>query len=179
MFLSRSFPYTSAKMRNLLLTALLLSPLFAQACSFAPGYDRFKPSIATFEPKLDGDYVALLPPPTVSRIQVARGTASPGSSCNDAGTLTLDLIWPKSSVYRLSEVGFYFRVLNGEEPDQIFPLHPVSGKIVGQRARFFFVWLDGRPSGQRPLSLEVEVFAVNKGLEIGASRRFRITDEIR
>ena len=166
-------------MRNLLLTALLLSPLFGQACSFAPGYDRFKPSIATFEPRLDGDFDALLPPPAVSRIQVTRGTASPGLSCDDAGTLTLDLTWPKTSVYRLSEVGFYFRVLNGKGPDRIFPLQPVSGKIDGQKTRFFFVWLDGQPSSQRPLSLDVEVFAVNKGLEIGASRRFRITDEMR
>lgn len=166
-------------MRNLLLTALLLSPLFAEACSFAPGYEQFKPSIATFTPKLDGNYDALLPPPAVSRIQVTRGKASPGSSCADAGTLTLDLTWPKTSVYRLGEVGFYFRVLNGKEPDRIFPLQPVSGKIVGQRAQFFFVWLDGHPSDQSPLSLDVEVFAVNKGLEIGASRRFRITDEMR
>lgn len=151
-------------------------PLFSYACSFGPGYERFKPAVATFQARMDGHRVALLPAPSVSAIQVRRGTAAPGSSCDDAGSLTLDVNWPRSSIYKLSEIGFYFRVVGGKEPDQIFPLEPISGTIVGQRAQFFFAWLDGHPSAQIPLNLAVEVFAVNKGLQIGASRRFRITE---
>lgn len=79
----------------------------------------------------------------------------------------------------LDEVGFYFRVLRGKQPDRIFPATPITGKIARQRMQFFFVWLDGHPARQVPLDLEVEVFAVNKGLEIGPSRRFRITDAMR
>lgn len=164
-------------MKKLLLIALFLFPIFTQACSFEPGYRKFTPSIATFDAKMDGSHVALLQAPRVSAIKIKRGTALPGASCDDAGWLTLDVNWPKSSVYKLGEVGFYFRVLSGKQPDQIFPLEPISGKIVGQRAQFFFVWLDGHPSGQSPLNLEVEIFAVNKGLEIGASSRFRIAEE--
>jgi len=166
------------KMRNHFLFSVLLFPLVSHACSFAPGFERFTPSIDTFEAKLNGDRIASLPSPTVSGIRVKRGTASSGSSCDDAGILTLDLLWPKSSIYKINEVGFYFRVLSGRQPDQIFPLEPISGKIVGQRARFTFLWLDGAPSDHRPLRLDVEVFAVNKGLQIGAAHRFQVTDEM-
>jgi len=166
-------------MKTLLLAACLACPLLAHACLFAPGYQRFKPALASFESRTDHGGVALLPAPRVNAIHVARGTASPGASCDDAGSLTLELDWPKASPYKLREVGFYFRILGGKEPDQIFPLEPVSGTVEGQRARFVFIWLDGHPSRQTPLNLDVEVFAVNKGLEIGPSRRFRVTDAMR
>lgn len=90
----------------------------------------------------------------------------------------LELHWPKSSVYKPKDIGFYFRVVSGKEPDRIFPLGPVTGTIDGRTVRFFFAWLDGHPSGQSPLKLDVEVFAVNKGLQIGPAQRFRIDQAI-
>lgn len=172
-----SLPYVN-KMKKLLI-ALAACPLFAQGCSFAPGYNGFLPSAASFEAKMDGDHIALLPAPTVTSVKVKRGTASAGASCDDAGRLTLDVNWPLSSTYKLNEVGFYFRVVRGKQPDQIFPLEPVYGEILGQRAQFLFVWLDGHPSDQSPLNLEIEVFAVNKGLQIGPSQKFRVANEKR
>ena len=166
-------------MKNLLPILLALAPVFSQACSFGPGYEKFKPAMASFELKLDGDRIAPLPLPSVSGIQVMRGTAAPGSSCDDAGTLSLNVTLPKASAYKLKELGFYFRVLSGTQPDQIFPLEPISGRISDRKAQFFFVWLDGHPSSQQPLNLEVEVFVVNKGLQIGPSKKFRVVDEKR
>lgn len=122
------------------------------------------------------DRLALLPAPRVRIVRLTRGTSAGDGMCGDAGQLTLELDWPTSSVYKLVEVGFYFRVLSGQQPDRIFPRIPVTGTVTGQRARFFFVWPDGHPSVQRPLDLKVEVFAVNKGLELGASRSFHITE---
>ena len=164
-------------MKKLLFIALLASPLSSQACSFAPGFQAYTPAAASFEAKVDGERYALLPAPGVRIVRLARGTAAPGGMCGGIGQLTLELDWPASSVYKLGEVGFYFRVLGGAPPDRIFPLAPVTGTVTGQRARFFFVWQDGHPSVQQPLNLDVEVFAVNKGLEIGAPRRFHLTDE--
>jgi hypothetical protein len=166
-------------MKKLLPILLALAPVFSQACSFAPGYVNFKPALASFEVKLDGDRIAPLPLPSVNGIQVKRGTASPSSLCGDAGTLSLNVSVPKTSAYKLKELGFYFRVLSGTQPDQIFPLEPISGLAAGGQAQFFFAWLDDHPSNQRPLNLEVEVFAVNKGLQIGPSKKFRIADEKR
>ena len=165
-------------MKTFLLAASLLCPLLSYACSFAPRYEKFTPAVAAFEARMAGEPVALLPPPRVGSIRVYRGTASPGSSCDDAGSLVLELNWPKSTGYRLQDIGFYFRVVGGQQPDRIFPLEPVTGTIAGRNVRFAFYWLDGHPSGQIPLKLDVEVFAVNKGLQIGAPWRFRIDEHI-
>lgn len=158
---------------------MALAPVFSQACSFGPGYEKFKPAVASFEVKLDGDRIAPLPLPNVSGILIKRGAAAPGSSCDDAGTLSLKVSLPKASAYKLKELGFYFRVLSGAQPDQIFPLEPISGRVAGGQAQFYFAWLDGHPSRQQPLNLEVEVFVVNKGLQIGPAKKFRIADEKR
>jgi hypothetical protein len=166
-------------MKKLLLTVLLVFPPCALACSFAPGYERFTPAPASFEPRTENDRLAVLPAPRVDTVRVQRGTAASGGPCGDLGRLTLVVDWPRSSSYRLDEVGFYFRVVGGRQPDRIFPPIPITGRISGQRAQFFFVWVDGHSPGQAPLDLEVEVFAVNKGLEIGPARRFRITDAMR
>jgi len=166
-------------MKQLLPALLLVLPLYAQACSFAPGYEPFTPAAASFEPRIENDRMAVLPAPQIASVRVQRGTAASSGMCGDVGQLTLALDWPRASSYRLDEVGFYFRVVKGRQPDRIFPAIPVTGKISGRRAQFFFIWLDGHPSGQVPLDLEVEVFAVNKGLEIGPARRFRITDTMR
>ena len=163
-------------MKKIFFIALIACPVVSWACSFAPGYEPFRPAPAISEGRIGDDRLALLPAPRVRIIRLTRGTSAGDGMCGDAGQLTLELDWPKSSVYKLGEVGFYFRVLSGQQPDRIFPLIPVTGTVTGQRARFFFVWLDGHPSGQRPLDLEVEVFAVNKGLELGASRSFRLTE---
>lgn len=155
---------------------LVVAPALTQACSFAPGYERFHPRFDSFEAKLVGDEIAPIPIPDVNGIQVKRATAAPGSSCDDAGRLSLSISLPKASAYKLKEIGFYFRVLAGSQPDQIFPLEPISGRIVANRAQFYFVWLDAPPSSQRPLNLDVEVFAVNRGLQIGKSKKFRVVD---
>jgi hypothetical protein len=66
--------------------------------------------------------------------------------------------------------------VGANRPDKLFPLKPITGTITGQRSRFAFIWIDGHPSEQRLLNLDIEVFAVNKGLEIGPAHRFRIAD---
>lgn len=91
-------------MKTFLPAAFLLCPLLSYACSFAPGYEKLKPAVAAFEARMAGEAVALLPPPRVATIRVYRGTASPGSSCDDAGSLVLELDWPKSAGYRLQEL---------------------------------------------------------------------------
>lgn len=165
-------------LEKFLLSALLTRPLLSHACLFAPGYKPFKPAVASFQAKLDGDRIAPLPAPRVGAIRLRRGTASPGSSCDDAGSLVLELHWPEFSVYKLKDIGFYFRVVGGKQPDRIFPRGPVTGTIDGRTARFFFAWIDGHPSAQTPLKLDVEVFAVNKARRTGGVRRFRIDEAV-
>lgn len=155
--------------RFLLAFVALCASANSLACSIA-GYSVFAPNVSAFEPKYDKDEnVALLPQPIPKLIGVKRGSAAPGSSCDDAGIIELEVAWPASSEYKLEDVGFYFRVVAGKPPDLIFPLEPAIGRIKGRRMRFLFAWLDGHPSKQLPIDLKVEVFAVNGGLQIGPS----------
>lgn len=163
-------------MRILLLAAacwLVVTPP-AIGCTIA-GNEPFVPDVAGFEPKYDKDEnIALLPQPTPRLLRVQRGSAAAGASCDDAGIIELELTWSSSSEYKIGEVGFYFRVVSGKSPDEIFPLEPTVGRVVGERMRFVFAWLDGHPSRQLPLDLRVEVFAVNRGLQIGPSVYFLV-----
>lgn len=151
----------------LIIAATIFISIKANACSFAPGYFKFEASPSDFEMKMDKGIIALLPSPKVKIDKVVRGSASPGSSCDDAGIIYLSIDWPKESVYSLEEIGFYFQSENGVDPDLIFPLGPVKGNIKDNTAKFFFVWLDGHPKDQKELNFKVNVFAVNKGLQVG------------
>lgn len=160
----------------IIIAAALLVSSKVSACSFAPGYSEFRVEPEKFEMKMDEkkDVIALLPAPKVTVDKVIRGSASPGSSCDDAGMIYLTVEWPKDSVYSIKEVGFYFQSDNGLEPDLIFPLEPVTGEIKGNKAKFYFVWLDGHPKDQKDLNFNINVFAINKGLQIGQPTTIRV-----
>jgi hypothetical protein len=158
-----------------------------QACSFGGGGGLFKPTLERWEqhegprskdPRAEGDYWEKVPAPIVSVLKVTRGTTSPGSSCNDAGTITLEISLPEDSTYDIKEFGFYFRVISGKLPDEIFPDIPLIGEINNGKVNLFFAWLDGHPKYQFPLDLEIEVFLITNGLNIGKSSKFRVTSEI-
>ena len=161
-------------MQALFALLLLLAALSSTACDIN-GYDRFVPSIKNFESKLNKEgVIAELPAPKPRLIGVRRGMVAAGSSCDDAGLLSVELEWPAASEYELSEVGFYFRPATRKSDPGILPAKPIIGTIKGRRMRFLFPWLDGDPSQQAPLDLEIEVFAVNRGLQIGPSARFKV-----
>lgn len=154
----------------------------ANACSFG-GVDLFKPSLERWEqhagPKqkdrnAEGDYWEKVPAPLVQVLKVTRGTTSPGSSCNDAGTVELEISLPEGSTYDISEFGFYFRVTKGKLPDEIFPDIPLTGEIKNGKVILFLAWLDGHPKYQFPLDLNVDVFMITNGLNIGESTTFKI-----
>lgn len=142
------------------------------ACSFFTGIERFVGDIEGFERKFQNERIYLLPKPEVKITSVTRGTAAPGASCDDAGIITLLVTWPKESLYSLDEIGFYFRASGNVASKYIFPNVPVaSTKAKGNEVEFMFVWLDGHPKQQKPMDFELEVFAVNRGYEIGSSEK--------
>ena len=158
----------------IILMATLSVP--ALACSFAATTKAFTPSPATFQSKLNTrDRFALLPPPRVELLSIKRGTAAPGSSCDDAGVITIKVSWPTTSIYPLKNIGFYFRVASGQAPDYVFPLTPVTGtRIKNGATEVSFIWLDGSPEQHKMINFVLEVFAVNRGLEIGPSATIEI-----
>jgi len=155
----------------LTLALLLASPM--SACDLGTG-SPFKPERRKFVAHTKRDLPERLPAPSVTVKRIIRGSAVPGSSCEDAGLLDLTLSLPDSSGYSLSEVGFYFRVVSGDEPDLIFPSIPIAGPVVERTMEISFPWLDGHPRSQKPLDLRVEVFAVAHDLSIGPQTEFSV-----
>lgn len=170
-----TFKY-SIEVKSLLFLALAIVPTFVHACKLAQGYEKFAPAVDSFVAKWDGGRVATLPAPEVKVIDVQRGKSQSDAPCPSSGLVTLDVKLPKNSFYKLDEVGFYFRMTSSKRPDQIFPLEPVVGQLLGPRARFAFRWFDDDLEHQRPLNIEVEVFAVNGGLQLGASQKVHVIE---
>lgn len=153
----------------------------AEACSIA-GAELFKPTLDRFashpgpgqKDRSKGDYWEKVPAPVVEVTGVKRGTKSAGSSCDDAGILTLTLSLPESSTYKMEQFAVFFRVLQGRLPDEIFPDLPLIGSVRGGQMELVLAWLDGHPSRQFPLDLKVEAFLVTDGLNIGPSTIFEV-----
>lgn len=165
---------------------LLLINNNVQACSFG-GASLFEPTLDRWEqhagprqknPNAKGDYWERVPTPHVRVMKVTRGTTSPGSSCSDAGTIELEISLPESSTYNIREFGFYFRVISGRLPDEIFPDAPLVGEVKNGKVTLFLAWLDGHPKYQFPLDLSVEVFMVTNSLNVGRSSIFKIKSGI-
>ena len=116
----------------------------------------------------------MIPAPVVRVTNVPRGSISAGASCGDAGTVTLSISLPATSKYKVEQFGVYFRVVEGIPPDEIFSNRPVKGDVAGGRMDLLFPWLDGAPSGQKPLNLKVEAFFVTDSLDVGPSTVFEV-----
>ena len=159
----------------------LMASQHAIACSFG-GSDVFRPTLERWsrhagpaQSGKPGDYWEKVPKPIVDVIEVTRGTAKPGASCADAGTVTLEVKLPTESTYDISEFGFSFRVVSGKLPDEIFPDIPLIGNIENGVSTILLAWLDGHPSKHFPLNIEVEIRLLTNGLNTGPPGFFKIT----
>lgn len=168
--------------RKLMLLSLMVVSLEAVACSIG-GADLFTPTLERWDQhpgpkqedsKSEGDYWEKVPAPIVSVAKITRGSASPGSSCSDAGVISLEISLPESSTYTIDEFALYFRVVSGKLPDEIFPDVPLVGPIKDDKMTLLLAWLDGDPKYQFPLDLEIEAFLVTNSLNIGPSTRFKV-----
>lgn len=163
-----------------------VSSTVAWACSFGgtrpfvPTLDEWEqhPGPAQKDPNAGGDYWLPVPVPVVTLDRVTRGTAPPGASCADAGTVTLTVSLPKGSPYAIEDFGVYFRATSGESPDAIFPDRPMVGIVSDDGMGFLFAWMDGHPSQQMPLDLTVEVFLVANDLSVGRSTTFKVRADV-
>jgi hypothetical protein len=169
------------------LKALIILGLFhlssiAMACSFA-GAEPFTPTLERWEEHpgpaqkvkgAEGDYWEKVPYPIIKVAKITRGSEKPGSSCADAGTLLLEISLPSESTYLIKDFAVYFRVKKGKLLDEIFSDIPLVGEIKDGKMYILLAWLDGHPSRQIPLDLEVEAFFVTNSLNIGSSTIFEV-----
>jgi hypothetical protein len=66
----------------------------------------------------------------------------------------------------------------GQYRNFTFPMEPiVSTNIEGQKSEFTFFWMDGATNTHAPMDVDIEIFAINHGLQIGRSVVIEIRDE--
>lgn len=132
-----------------ILVILLLVPSFADACSFARGWNHFlvEPRYGAEETKPEL--------PIVEVSEITRGYNDGNyASCSDAGVIIL-----KVANTPIGELGYTFSIENGEFEDAVFPEGVFSPLENGE---IFFVWLDGSVDHQEAFDLSVRVHSVNK-----------------
>lgn len=148
------------------------------ACTAPDSVMRYTPSekraSAKFRKTAEGYVHERVPAFKVSLKDVRRSPGENAMPCGVYGSITVQIDWPASSLYRLEEVGFYFRIVGSANVQDIFGDGPVIGKIQGNFMRLFFVFPDEEPDKRNPWDLTVEAFAVNSHMEIGPATQFRL-----
>lgn len=116
----------------------------AIACSFAPGYEEFRPG-PVMRPS-----PTLSPAPAINVESIRRGTKGEVGMCADAGILVLNV--PKAPQ------GYSFELVEGKFDDEVFP----QGFVQPTRPGYLtFVWLDGNTDLQEPISVVVKITAMS------------------
>jgi hypothetical protein len=164
-------------LKGLTLMSVMWTATPAIACSLA-GSQPFRPSMPD-EPKTDPVTGGVAKPPVLTLVSasVSRGSGNDGSSCDDAGTARITITLPPDSPYFIDELGFYVRTIAGEPvvsadlPMTALGVDPRTGTLM-------LHWLDGAPSEQRPLDLDLEVSALTHDLALGPPLRFRVRADV-
>lgn len=137
---------------TVLLCALLAQPA-AAACAFKSNLTPFAADTKT----LVDD--ATLPAPEVEGVSVSRGLGG-GATCDQMGFVSVKVRWPRGSSYDLEQIGFEYRILEGEAPDGLMPPGAVTAAASGRRSEHLFAWQDGVPAEQKLMAMKLEVRAV-------------------
>ena len=155
---------------------------YVSACSlatsgvFTPLIQRWNQHAgpAQLNPGSSGEYWEGVPQPIVQIVEISRGKEGAGTSCADAGTILFAITLPESSTYSIDEFGVYFRVTRGDDSYGIFSDLPLVGNVVNGSAQILLAWLDGSETTHQIIDLEVEIFLVTHGLNIGPSNKIKI-----
>ena len=109
-------------------------------------------------------------------MEVRRGTGDLGYLCSDVGMIALEVSLPENSSYEIENFGIYTRVIGGVDPGEIFPAIPLVGFVENGKTQLYFHWLDAAPAHLTPLDMNVELFLVTDGLDIGPSTFIQINE---
>ena len=128
------------------------------ACSFAPGYEAFRP--VRFLPGSN-----LLPEPAVSVDRIERGHQGDAGLCADAGILVLKV--------PTEMLGYSFELVEGTFDDVVFPEGFVQPT---ERGYLRFVWLDGNTDRQEPIDVLVKITTMSATGVLSEPLLLRIED---
>ncbi|PLT23181.1 hypothetical protein CXF89_20820 [Pseudoalteromonas sp. MelDa3] len=145
----------------------------SSACSIA-GWRMFSPTpdswnAVTLDQPENGFFWELVPQPVVELSNVSRGSGKRSSSCSDFGIIELSVSLPETSSYKISDFGVYVRLIDGKQPDLIFPDTPMTGRIESGVMKLVFPWLEPQNTKIMPLNLTLDIFLVSHRLNVGKS----------
>lgn len=145
--------------------ALLLAalPQAALACGFTGNLTSYAVSGS-----LRDDLA--LPAPEVASVNVTRGLAG-GGKCDRLGLLSVALQWPRGTGFSLDEIGFEYRLVQGEAPEGLVPEAPVVARSNQRGSEHVLTWPD---EVQAPLQLLLEVRAVTADGRRGQPAQVRV-----
>lgn len=151
---------------------LFLSALASQslACGLKKGYVPFEYAPGAVAQEAAPDTLDA-PDPTL--VEVVRGVGGAPGTCDGTGMAVVRLKWSDGD-YRLSDVGFEFRVVWGQAAQSMFPKGPIALAPDIKRDELVFMWNDDAPGQQQPLQMQVEVRAVTRDRLYGPAATFFI-----
>lgn len=152
------------KLWYLMLLCAMPAQAAAAACMFTSNVTPFQGDASTLVDNIE------IPAPEVVVSSVTRGIGG-GATCDALGFMSIELKWPRGSDYDLDEIGFEYRVVNGEAPEGLIPTTVVASPVSGRKAEHQFTWQDVPTAQQRPLHLELEVRAVTRDHQRGVPTR--------
>ena len=145
--------------------ALLLAalPQVGLACGFT-GNVKAYPVGGTLRDDL------ALPAPEVASVNITRGLAG-GGKCDRLGLLSVALHWPRGNGFSIDEIGFEYRLAQGEAPEGLVPETPVTARSNRRDSEHVLTWSD---DVQAPLHLLLEVRAVTSDGRRGQPAQVRV-----
>lgn len=136
---------TFAVRRSIMKFAVIVTLLFAMslqpsgACSFLP--------VREFHVQPIGQSIrSPIPAVSVHRVQGVHRVPDSGSSCDGAGSLSLELNVAVGGHGAPADVGYYLLPLTGVDPGVQFPAFPIHASVVGGRPHLTWFWFDARPT---------------------------------
>ena len=162
------------------LVLLALASASAFACSRSPSMRAFTANQKEFQKTHDFPEALVVPMPVVKVTAVQRATSNSSGSCEAYAFVDIDVSVPESSAFKLAELGLVFRSETGKPQDAFmafpnFPVTSLSTKANGKVAHFSFGLIDPLAARNKPFALKLDVFAINRGLQVGASTTVLIT----
>ncbi len=151
---------------------LLISGSEAFSCTIM-GISLFKPKTKSKQTPFSSAKKAI-PKPIVNSVKVTRGVKSAGTSCDDAGVISLEISLPEGSSDKIEDYGFSIGLTKGVFPGAIFPNRPFVGRVKNNKSTVIFPWLDRSPSQQKDIDIEVEISLVATDFGLGPSTKFAI-----
>lgn len=149
---------------SLLLALAGIAPVWA--CSISTDVVGFQPAArGTKEWEVSPPYM-LIPQPTVRVLSVRPPESSISGRCSAYTWAVVEVSVPSEAAFAARDLGFVFRSPVSQDPFLSFPNFPITSKAIsddGTTLRFTFGF-EGRGK-----VVPIEVFAMNKALQVGPS----------